>query len=199
MDTRKHLLLFASSPVSLCATPPGLGGQRQLLMKRMRQIFFIITSGQETEKHLTRESVPWGGWGLAGLSLSCFSWGCLLPYWGSIPNEQGSSEQSSNRVGGCCSSWWSNRLSLLFPFSSLPYSFVKVDSNMSICLWSLWGFLYSKRGHVQQHLERHSDCSCDSLSLRDRVFRKRSWGQEPDIRYVRCKNQYQDLCQIHTA
>lgn len=64
-------------------------------------------------------------------------------------------------VGDCCSSRWSKRLSLLFPFSSLPYSFVKVDGNMSICLWSLWGFFYSKHGHVQQHLERHGGRSCN--------------------------------------
>lgn len=53
-----------------------------------------------------------------------------------------------------------------------------------------YGFLYSKHGRVQQQLERHGGCSCNSLSLHDRVFRKRSWGQEPDSRYVRCKNHY---------
>lgn len=117
-----------------------------MLLKRTRQIFFIILLGQETAKHLTWESVPWGNWGLAGLSQSCFLWG---------------QEQSRIRVGGCCSNRWSKRFSLLFPFSLLPYSFVKVDGNMSICLWSLWGFFYFKHGYVQQRLERHGGRSCN--------------------------------------
>lgn len=98
------------------------------------------------------------------LSQWCFPWG---------------QEQSRIRVGGRCSNRWSKRLSLLFPLSLLPYSFVKLDGNMSVCLLSLWGFFYFKHGNVQQHLERHGGKSCNIYiwSFQEKELGSGTWHQ----------------------
>lgn len=129
----------------LSETASSLWGLRQLADEKNETegwgFFYSIRAQDRDELDMRSPPLGWPRPGWAVIVSHSIRMPIALPR----QSPQWAEKQSSNGVVGCYSSWWSNGVSLLFPLSSFPYSFVQEEGHvtsaqvdMGFLVFQLW-------------------------------------------------------------